>query len=281
MFLIFERLNTGGIALNDMEIRNCLYRGKLNDLVKELVADPNFVTAVNQKNLHKRMLDRTLVLRFLAFHQLTYTKARKGLKGFLNEFFDTYRNPNAAKLSEYSEQFRKSMRAVVSIFGSSAFRLRVSRETSKGSEWTPRVNAAVFQIISVSFTNYDLGALTRAADSIYEEYLDLLATDPQWADSVTKSTGDFPRIEYGFEVWNNRLRELMKSYPADDVQRGFSKTLKRELWENDKTCMLCGNEITTLNDAAVDHIQHYWRGGKTISENARLAHRYCNSARAN
>ena len=31
MFLIFERLNTGGMALNDMEIRNCLYRGRLND----------------------------------------------------------------------------------------------------------------------------------------------------------------------------------------------------------------------------------------------------------
>lgn len=29
MFAIFERLNSGGTALNDMEIRNCLYRGSL------------------------------------------------------------------------------------------------------------------------------------------------------------------------------------------------------------------------------------------------------------
>ena len=34
MFIIFERLNTGGVPLNEMEIRNCLYRGKLNDLIK-------------------------------------------------------------------------------------------------------------------------------------------------------------------------------------------------------------------------------------------------------
>ena len=31
--------------------------------------------------------------------------------------------------------------------------------------------------------------------------------------------------------------------------------------------------------AAVDHIEQYWRGGKTIPENARLTHRYCNMAR--
>jgi hypothetical protein len=119
------------------------------------------------------------------------------------------------------------MRVSSTIFGTSGFRLRVSRDSSKSSEWTPRVNAAVFQILSVSFTNYDIGALTRAADSIYEEYLDILATDSKWADAVTKSTGDSTRIEYGFEAWNTRLRELMRSFPANDVTRAFTKALKR------------------------------------------------------
>lgn len=29
---------------------------------------------------------------------------------------------------------------------------------------------------------------------------------------------------------------------------------------------------------ALDHEGHHWRGGRTISENARLVHRYCNPA---
>ncbi|HOO52398.1 MAG TPA: hypothetical protein PLK94_14045 [Alphaproteobacteria bacterium] len=29
----------------------------------------------------------------------------------------------------------------------------------------------------------------------------------------------------------------------------------------------------------MDHIEQYWTGGKTIPENARLTHRYCNMAR--
>jgi len=37
--------------------------------------------------------------------------------------------------------------------------------------------------------------------------------------------------------------------------------------------------IRGIDDAAVDHIEQYWLGGKTIPENARLAHRYCNMAR--
>ena len=32
-------------------------------------------------------------------------------------------------------------------------------------------------------------------------------------------------------------------------------------------------------DSAVDHIEQYWMGGKTIPENARLTHRFCNWSR--
>ena len=33
---VFERLNTGGRRLNDQEIRNCIYSGKLNELIIDL-----------------------------------------------------------------------------------------------------------------------------------------------------------------------------------------------------------------------------------------------------
>ena len=35
-FEIFERLNTGSVSLNDQELRNCIYRGPYNGLLKEL-----------------------------------------------------------------------------------------------------------------------------------------------------------------------------------------------------------------------------------------------------
>jgi 5-methylcytosine-specific restriction endonuclease McrA len=62
--------------------------------------------------------------------------------------------------------------------------------------------------------------------------------------------------------------------------RCFSRTLKNALFEANPTCTICGQNIAEIDDAAVDHIEQYWRGGKTIPENARLTHRHCNVARS-
>jgi len=38
--------------------------------------------------------------------------------------------------------------------------------------------------------------------------------------------------------------------------------------------------ISKATTASANHVEQYWRGGRTIPENARLAHRYCNLARS-
>lgn len=275
MFIIFERLNTGGVTLNDMEIRNCLYRGKLNDLIKKLSEFQDFNSAISQKGIDKRMLDRSLVLRFLAFYQLTYKNAKKGLKSFFNEFFHTYRNPTDSKLKEYKKAFELAMRASYTIFGDKAFRLRRNNEKG-GGEWAPRANAAVLQVVAVSLTDYEIGQLTRSADSIYEAYVDLISTDAKWVDSVSISTGDYTKLEYAFITWQDRLKSAVSNARPNDRRRLFSRALKEEMFNADPTCKICHQKISTIVDAALDHDEMYWKGGLTVPENARLVHRLCN-----
>lgn len=38
LFTIFHRLNSGGSKLTNQEIRNCIYNGDLNNLLKEIVS---------------------------------------------------------------------------------------------------------------------------------------------------------------------------------------------------------------------------------------------------
>jgi HNH endonuclease len=261
-----------------MEIRNCLYRGSLNRLIKELGASQDFKLCVNQANIEKRMTDRLLVLRFLAFYERTYLKANKGLKKFLNDFLDAYRDPPQEKLAEFENEFKKAMRTSLTVFGEYGFRLRKSQST-RTSEWTPRVNAAVFQVIAVSFTKYEASHATRNADAIFEEYLDLLSVDSRWVDSVSKSTGDTERIKYAFETWNNRLEAVMRASQSNNKTRCFSLALKKEMFTQSPVCAICKQQIRLVNDAALDHEQHYWRGGRTVPENARLVHRVCNLGR--
>lgn len=67
-FEVFERLNTGSVSLNDQELRNCIYRGKYNDLLWELSEDKTFRLLLGIKKPEKRMRDVELVLRFAAFY---------------------------------------------------------------------------------------------------------------------------------------------------------------------------------------------------------------------
>lgn len=281
-FIVFERLNTGGVKLNDMEIRNCLYRGTLNDLIKELATNTEFKRALNQKGSEKRMQDRALVLRFLAFYERTHHKCQYGLKRFLNEFLDAYRNAPESKIAEYRNVFAKCMKACLTVFGESSFRLKadIAKPGTKSvGGWATRPNAAIFQVIASSFQRYDLGAITRRADSIYEEYLDLICSDDDWVDRVRRATGEATRLAYVFDTWLGRLDGLMRDEMPNDGQRVFSRKLKEEMFDQSQTCSICNQRIVLIDDAALDHEIRYWAGGRTVPENARLVHRLCNLKR--
>ena len=91
-------------------------------------------------------------------------------------------------------------------------------------------------------------------------------------------TADAIVVKRRFEIWNRTLESIIKDDKADT--RLFTKEFKQRLYDNNPTCSLCGQHINSIDDAAVDHIEQYWMGGKTIPDNARLTHRYCNNTRS-
>jgi hypothetical protein len=87
------------------------------------------------------------------------------------------------------------------------FRLRRSDRNGAG-EWRGRINDSVFRVVSVSFAEYDLVQLTRRADAVREEYVDLISSDQRCLDAMGR-TGKWANIEYTFETWKPRLRACM------------------------------------------------------------------------
>lgn len=81
-FEIFERLNTGSVALNDQELRNCIFRGPYNKLLKEMSELDDFRYLIGKKEPDKRMVDIEMVLRFCAFYHSTYLKYSPSMKKF-------------------------------------------------------------------------------------------------------------------------------------------------------------------------------------------------------
>ncbi len=109
LFTIFHRLNTGGAKLSNQEIRNCIYNGVFNSLLRELVDYPNFLNLFDLDPEKKdRYAREELILRFLSF---TYNRAKyKGqLSRFLNDFMDEYKDASSENIDKFRELFARTI----------------------------------------------------------------------------------------------------------------------------------------------------------------------------
>ncbi len=138
-FEVFGRLNTGGMQLNAQEIRNALYVGKLNELLKQLEHTDSMRQAIGTKMPRPRMVDRELILRFLGFHE-RISQYRPPLLKFLNDYARDNRNPDDQALEQLEALFTLASTRVHRLFGPSSFRPMAA----DGSPLERNVNRALF-----------------------------------------------------------------------------------------------------------------------------------------
>ncbi|MBL7119665.1 MAG: DUF262 domain-containing protein [Dehalococcoidia bacterium] len=109
LFTIFHRLNTGGMKLNNQEIRNCIYGGSLNNLLKELNKNPAWMRINKMKtDRGHRFTKQELILRFFAFHD-RYERYGGRLARFLNDYMDENRNPDSQFLEQKTDLFNRTV----------------------------------------------------------------------------------------------------------------------------------------------------------------------------
>lgn len=150
--MVFERLNTGGVKLEEQEIRNALYDGIFNEMCKKLAETDSFRTLwripknnksddeiqeleeldaidsldvteeLASNHLYMRMYDVELVLRFFAMRHIDE------YSGQLSEFLDAcliagnkILSDNNDKKELFEELFRNTVSKAERIFGEYAF----------------------------------------------------------------------------------------------------------------------------------------------------------------
>ena len=276
---VFERLNTGSSQLNPQELRNCVNRGRFNNFIIELSENPVFQDLCNFTDTQKsRMADVENVLRFFAFYDKSFQNYKKGMKRFLDGEMKHRQNVEPPEIQRLRQAFVGAVNLSNSVFGDKAFRRFDSSES--GGRWRRQVNVALKDVILYGFATrlHERSKIIRKSDSIRESLLNLLVNDKDFIASIDQHTSDEDRVRYRFETWLRELDEVL----ADSDNQGarlFSLKLKEELFNADPTCKICGQRLHSIDDSEVDHIEPYWKGGRTIPENARLTHRYCNRAR--
>lgn len=207
---IFMRLNRGAVKLSEQELRNCLYRGKLNDLLKSLRQDKRYLTILGLTKPHKRMADSELILRYLALSEninrsdFTLKTYPGKMKTFLNDYLDSNRNPGEDKLTELKTRFLTTLEKVNDIFGKNAFRKIYTDGT-----FDKALNRSIMDSVMIGFENHERKLLTSRKEGIIKLLMHLVNKDTKFADSISVATSDKKKIQDRLRIFSENLSQIL------------------------------------------------------------------------
>lgn len=285
-FEVFERLNLGAEKLNDQEVRNCVYRGNYNELLRQLSHTPALLTTLRTESPHARMADRQLILRFFALRRHTPTGYKGPMKRFLNSEMEYHRTLPPAEVEAMTQVFTNCINLAHRVFGENAFRrFKLGTTYNPNGSWeASRLNVALWDTLMYTFSRFDPAQLMAVADHIREEFLDIMAYDNRFTDYISSSTDKPDRMQYRADLWYERLQHLVSLIPADGSPSAesltYSREFKQELLEKNPLCHVCWKPIESLDDAVLSRHSHYWRHNQSLPGNARLDHRFCHKSRS-
>lgn len=103
LFTVFHRLNSTGLKLNNQEIRNCIFSGSLNRLIRELDKNSDWRKLNKMKSGENyRFQKQELILRFFAFQDCL-----ENYNGALASFLNDYMSENRSVDERDIERLRK------------------------------------------------------------------------------------------------------------------------------------------------------------------------------
>lgn len=180
---VFSRLNTGGVELNDQELRNCTYaRYEFNNLIKELGENETFWKLIGIKNHKdkkwKKMDNCKLVLRYFAVRGEGYLRFAHHIDPFLNDEMKERRLLTADGIAAFRRDFIRTVESVNLALGKIAFR-NPSRPRS--------FMASLYDATMHAFDDMDPKDATRHREKLVSEYKGLWE-DPDFIELFSKGT---------------------------------------------------------------------------------------------
>ena len=105
LFTIFHRLNSGGVRLNNQEIRNCIYTGHFNDMLKHFDVENADWQVVKSRiwGSTSRFRSVEILLRILAFNE-SLNQYDGNLADFLNKYMHSRAGTSVTQVQEISRQ---------------------------------------------------------------------------------------------------------------------------------------------------------------------------------
>jgi hypothetical protein len=184
VYLIFERLNTGGTELQPQEIRAAIYHGEFNELLKNLNKVPAWREIFGPVSSKTR--DQELILRFLGLYFWT-DRYESPMKRFLNTYMSANRHLKLSSAEELRSTFANTIELAFRSLGKGAFRPERA------------LNAAVFDAVMVGLARrLQSGEITNHAE-IVGKYATLIQLD-KFKENTERATARKDKVRARIEL---------------------------------------------------------------------------------
>ena len=211
IFNVFDRVNRGGTSLNNQEMRNALYQGNSTKLLDVIAKSEIFKEATGKSLQAKRMKDKYLILRALAFwlwsdkrlvnkkdEQIEYRGDIDELLGKTMEYLNFI---SEIQLQEINNKFNQAMVNSIRILGDDAFRLKNLNDKRKSP-----INMNVFE--SIVYVMIVLDKKIGLDNLIKEKYFELI-TDNDFLDNIANHRDSANKYEKRKDIIKTKFKEVM------------------------------------------------------------------------
>jgi hypothetical protein len=162
---VFERLNTGGVELENQEIRHCIYHCKFDQLLIELARHPimrqlwglpeyspeeehNPPDALLKSTHYSKMKDAEFVLRFFALRHAT--KYQKGMQNFLDIYMVRSRHFGETDIDFLRKLFCETISLGYEVYEQNLFR----PWNKKANDWSRTLQIAYADAVMVGLSSF-------------------------------------------------------------------------------------------------------------------------------
>lgn len=194
-FDVFERLNTNTVPLNAQELRNCVHRGALNNLLGELSFDERWLAIRGRKSPDKRLADEEIILRFFSYQLLTLDTYRTPLKNWLNEAARKGRKLDNSEIANLNKIWNNAIDVVLVWFQPKKC-FRRPNSTS--------INRALFDLMMHTASAIDVNAARERTEAFHAAF-EALTADEEFLDLISRAVDHKKRTTKRFEIWENAM----------------------------------------------------------------------------
>ena len=182
IYQIFERLNTGGTQLNQMEIRRVIFHGKANGFLEKLNENADWRALIGNSAPDTRYRDVEILLRVLALSEnwRTYSKP---MKQFITNYMESLDKSDVEHLKQIEQRFSRACSLVKAELGEKPFHLR------------QRLNLAALDSVMACLMESSVSPKSDLKSAHQE-----LINNQRYLEAVERHTSDVSAIKERFEL---------------------------------------------------------------------------------